>query len=88
MEEEYIHKEKPVNTYFFISLPEPAMNAILEHTVEKDLINAALLWDGSYLLKLPVNATIPPILTSHTPYTHSEMKIEKAIREQGRPEIP
>lgn len=73
------------NKYFFIKLPEPAMNAILEHCVEKTIDKAAKLYDESYLMKLPMNTKIPTILKSHTAYTHKNMLIEKAIREQGRP---
>ena len=80
------------NVYFFIDLPEPAFEKILEHTIES-AESAAKLYDGSYLVKLPMHidpdttVEIPNVLRSHTAYTHKEMLIEKAIREQDRPII-
>ena len=71
--------------YYFISLPEPAMDAILEHAVTGGLENQAKFWDGSYLIK--VEGELPTVFNSHTAYNHSEMKTEKAIREQGRSEL-
>lgn len=79
-------KSYDYNKYFFIKLPEPAMEAIMSHTIEKTVSNAAKLYDGSYLIKLPMKAKVPNVLKSHTAYTHSEMKIEKAKREKDRPE--
>lgn len=72
------------NTYFFVSLPEPAMDAILEHTVEGTIDDAAKLFDGSYLIKLPIDIPVPAPLSHLTSYNHAGMLIEKAIREQGR----
>lgn len=74
------------NTYFFIRLPEPAFNAILKHTIESKE-SAIKLWDDSYLVKLPMDADIPSVLNAYTPYNHADMLIEKAIREQGRPQL-
>ena len=70
--------------YFFIELPNNAMDALLTHCVSKELVTQAKLWDSSYLLK--VEGDIPVVFNAHTPYNHSEMKAEKLIREQGRPE--
>ena len=71
--------------YFFISLPEPSMDAILEKCVSKELVTQAKLWDGSYLVK--VEGDIPNVFNAYAPYPHAEMKVEKAIREQGRPQL-
>lgn len=75
------------NTFFFVSLPEPAMEAILKHTVQKSVEDCAKLHDGSCLLNLPMDADIPPQLQHLASYTHAEMKVEKAIREVGRDEF-
>lgn len=75
------------NTYFFLTLPEPALNAILAHCVEKTVDNVGKLYDGSYLVKLPMDAPIPSVLQNKTPYTHAEMIIERNKREAGRPPI-
>ena len=75
------------NTYFFISLPEPAFEAILEHCVSKKIENTRKLYDGSYIVKLPMNAITPSVLSSYKQYTHAETLIEIAIREKGRPQL-
>ena len=75
------------NTYFILTLPEPALDAILTHTVEKAAVNARKLYGGSICVKLPVDAKIPSVLSSLKAYTHAEVLIEIAKREAGRPQI-
>ncbi len=75
------------NTYFIIQLPEPALNAILTHCVEKTINNVRVLYDGSYVVKLPMYAIVPPVLQSKKTYTHSEILEEIKIREAGRSPI-
>lgn len=83
------HKMKSYdyNTYFILTLPEPAMNAILSHCVEKTIGKARVLFDGSYVVKLPMNASIPAVLQSKQAYTHDEIMVEIAKREAGRPKL-
>lgn len=75
------------NTYYILTLPEPALNAILEYTVEKSTVNARKLYDGSICVKLPVDAKVPSVLNSFTSFTHAEVMTEIAKREAGRPAI-
>ena len=75
------------NTYFILTLPAPALNAILQHTVEKSIANARKLYDGSICIKLPMDAKNPFVLNSFKAYTHDEILIEIAKREVGRPQI-
>jgi len=72
------------NTYFILTLPEPALNAILEYSVEKSIINARKLYDGSICVKLPIDAKIPSVLNAFKTYSHSEVLTEIAKREIGR----
>ena len=72
-------------SYFFIELPNNAMEALLSHCVSEELVTQAKLWDGSYLLK--VEGELPVVFNAHAPYNQVEMKVEKAIREQGRPAL-
>ena len=73
-------KMKPYerNTYFILDLPLAAVNALLKHCVGTSPLE---LYDGSYLVKLPMDADIPEAFNAHTALTHAEMKVEKGIRE-------
>lgn len=75
------------NKYFILTLPEPAINAILSHCVEKTITNARKLYDGSYVIKLPVGTEIPDILKNKQAYNHSETLTEIEKREIGRPKL-
>ena len=76
------------NKYFILSLPEPALDAILKHTVQKKMQNVRQLYDGSYVIKLPVGATIPDELAGKKVFSLSEIGIEIEKRETGRPPHP
>ena len=73
------------NKYFLLNLPEPALDAILSHCVEKAIDKVRILYDGSYVVKLPVDAIIPDILKNKQVYIHSEILKEIEKREIGRP---
>lgn len=71
--------------YYFISLPEQALDAILKKCVTKDLDSQVKMWDGSYLIK--VEGKTPPVLKNYTAYTPETVKAEKIKRDKGRPEL-
>ena len=70
------------NTYYILELPLAAVQALLKRCVGD---TPTELYDGSYLVKIGIDVTPPSAFNAQTPLTHSEMKVEKAIREQGRP---
>jgi len=74
------------NIYFILLDTDPDLVDILTHTVEDEL--TAPLWDGSYIVKLPMNVAIPVVLQGKASYTHAEMVIEQAVRDAGRPDDP
>ena len=61
------------NKYFIISLPEPALNAILEHCIESSNTVRKNNDGTKAVVKLPVGADVPGILQSKTSYSHTEI---------------
>lgn len=76
------------NTFFILSLPEPALEAILKHCIEKD--NSKCRWNNDRkkcIPKLSMHAPIPPVLIGKTPYTHDEIVIKIRDPEWNPPEL-
>jgi len=65
-----------LNKYFILSLPEPALSAILSHCVEGSNTVRKNKAGTKSVVKLPVNSEIPNILKSKTKYNHSEILTE------------
>ncbi len=60
------------NKYFIINLPEPGLNAILEHTIENINTLRSNNDKTKHIVKLPVGSTIPNSLQNKTSYNHDK----------------
>jgi len=75
------------NKYFIISLPEPALNAILTHIVGTAESQRKSLDGKRTVVKLPVGASIPAVLQNKTAYNHDQILLEMAKPEWSSPDI-
>ena len=65
-----------MNKYYIISLPNAALNAILEHCIQTSSSIRKSLDNTKVVVKLPVGAKVPNIIKSKKEYTNTEIKIE------------
>ena len=75
------------NLYFIISLPEPALDAILTHCVGKAETQRKSLDGKKTVVKLPVGASIPAVLQNKTAYSHSEILEQLSSPEWAQQDI-
>ncbi len=69
----------PQNRYFIVSLPEPALNAILEHCVQTPTTVRKSLDESKAIVKLPNDygdGALPPGFAAFTELDHAGAKAE------------
>jgi len=64
------------NTYFIISLPEPALDAILTFCIESTDTVRKSNNGNKAVIKLPIDADTPAVLLSHQEYNHTQITTE------------
>jgi len=66
------------NKYYILSLPEPALDAILVFCIQSTSTVRKNDNKNKAVVKLPIDDPIPAVLQSKTPKTHAEMMVELA----------